>query len=216
MNDPSISCYAAAPSPMLLEINPRNPEPRKVQRAVDALLQGGIIAYPTDGAYGLGCDLLNRKAIDRLYELKGLDRARRLSFVCATLTDVSRYALMHDHVFRILKQHLPGPYTFVLEATREVPKVIQCKRRTVGVRIPDAAVPLALVAALGHPMITTTAARPGAELFPDPAEIDAEFCGLSLVLDGGPGGLLPSSVIDLSRDPPEILREGAGDVSAFR
>lgn len=201
---------------MLLEVNPQNPEPRKIQRAVEALTQGGIIAYPTDAAYGLGCDLLNRKAIDRLYELKGLDRSRRLSFVCADLSSVARYAIMHDHVFRTLKQHLPGPFTFVLEATREVPKVIQCKRRTVGVRIPDNPVPIALVAALGHPMITTTAARHGAEPLPDPAEIDEEFSGLALVLDGGPGSLSPTSIVDLSREPPEILREGAGDVSAFR
>ncbi|MBN2192027.1 MAG: threonylcarbamoyl-AMP synthase [Polyangiaceae bacterium] len=200
---------------MLLEVNPKNPEPRKVQRAIDALTQGGIIAYPTDATYGLGCDLLNRKAIDRLYELKGLDRSRRLSFVCADLANVSRYALMHDHVFRVLKRLLPGPYTFVLEATREVPKVIQCKRRTVGVRIPDNPVPIALVKALGHPIITTTAARHGAEPLPDPAEIDEEFAGLALVLDGGPGGMEPTSVVDLSRDPPEVLRAGAGDVSEF-
>jgi tRNA threonylcarbamoyl adenosine modification protein (Sua5/YciO/YrdC/YwlC family) len=200
---------------MLLEVNPRNPEPRKIRRAVEELERGGIIAYPTDAAYGLGCDLFNRKAIDRLYELKRLDKSQRLSFVCADLASVSRYALMHDHVFRVLKQHLPGPYTFVLEATREVPKVIQCKRRTVGVRIPDNPVPLALVAALGHPIITTTAAHHGAEPLPDPSEIDDEFPGLALVLDGGPGGLEPTSVVDLSREPPEILRKGAGDVAAF-
>jgi tRNA threonylcarbamoyl adenosine modification protein (Sua5/YciO/YrdC/YwlC family) len=201
---------------MLLEVNPKNPEPRKIRRAVEALAHGGIIAYPTDAAYGLGCDLFNRKAIDRLYELKGLERSQRLSFMCADLASIARYALMHDHIFRVLKQRLPGPYTFVLEATREVPKVIQCKRRTVGVRIPDNPVPLALVAELGHPIITTTAARHGADPLPDPAEIDAEFSGLALVLDGGPGGLEPTSVVDLSREPPEVLREGAGDVSSFR
>src|SRR5215470_6971112 len=122
---------------MLLEINPFGPEPRKIRRAVDALEAGEVIAYPTDTVYGLGCDLFNKKAIERLYQIKGMDRAQKLAFVCHDLGDVARYAVMHDHVYRILKQYLPGPYCFVLEATREVPKLIQSARKTVGIRIPS-------------------------------------------------------------------------------
>src|SRR5512140_203000 len=105
---------------MLVEVNPEYPEPRKIQRAVEALRAGEIIAYPTDTVYGLGCDLFNRKAIDRLYQLQGIPKGQKLSFICADLAEVSRYAMMHDHVYRVLKQYLPGPYTFILEATREV------------------------------------------------------------------------------------------------
>jgi tRNA threonylcarbamoyl adenosine modification protein (Sua5/YciO/YrdC/YwlC family) len=200
---------------MLLEINPENPEPRKVRRAVEMLEAGEVIAYPSDAAYGLGCDLFNRKAIDRLYQIKGLDRSQKLAFVCRDLGDVARYAVMHDAVYRILKQYLPGPYTFVLEATREVPKIVQSPRKTVGVRIPDHAVALALTRELGRPIISTTAARHGAEPNPDPREIDFQFRGLSLVLDAGPGGTVPTSVVDLTGAQPKVLRAGAGDVRAF-
>jgi tRNA threonylcarbamoyl adenosine modification protein (Sua5/YciO/YrdC/YwlC family) len=200
---------------MLLEINPENPEPRKVRRAVEMLEAGEVIAYPSDAAYGLGCDLFNRKAIDRLYQIKGLDRSQKLSFVCRDLGDVARYAVMHDAVYRILKQYLPGPYTFVLEATREVPKIVQSPRKTVGVRIPGHAVALALTRELGRPIISTTAARHGAEPNPDPHEIDILFRGLSVVLDAGPGGTVPTSVVDLTGAQPKVLRAGAGDVSAF-
>ena len=200
---------------MLLEINPRTPQPRKIRQAVDALERGEVIAYPTDAAYGLGCDLENKKAIDRLQQIKGLARSQRLAFMCSDLRHVSKYAIMHDRVFRVLKAFLPGPYTFILEATREVPRVVQSKRKTVGVRIPDSPVALALVEMLGRPIISTTAARHGAPPLPDPDEIDEEFPGLSLVLDGGPGGVEPTSVIDLTEPTPVVLREGAGDVQAF-
>lgn len=201
---------------MLIEINPRHPEPRKLQRAVDALERGESIAYPTDTVYGLGCDLFDKKACDRLYSLKGLPRSQQLAFVCSDLAEVSKYAVMHDAVFRILKRHLPGPYCFLVEATRDVPKLVQSPRKTVGIRIPDHPVALALVRALGRPIVSTTASRPGEEACPDPAEIDAMFRGLALVLDAGPGGSVPTSVVDLTGDAPRIVREGAGDVSAFR
>ena len=204
-----------SPPHVLLEINDRTPEPRKIRQATSALERGEVIAYPTDAAYALGCDLENKKAIDRLQQLKGLAKSQRLSFLCSDLRNVSKYAVMHDRVFRVLKAFLPGPYTFVLEATREVPRVIQSKRKTVGVRIPDSPVALALVEELGRPIITTTAARHGAAPLVDPAEIDDEFPGLALVLDGGPGGTEPTSIIDLTSPTPEVLREGAGDVEAF-
>ncbi len=145
---------------MLLEINSDTPEPRKIQRALDVLNQGGVIAYPTDTCYGLGCDLFNKKAIDRLYQIKAMDREHMLSFVCQNLGEVAKYAVVHDRVYRILKQYLPGPYCFILEATREVPRVVQTPRKTVGVRIPNHPVALGLTAALGHPIISSTAAKP--------------------------------------------------------
>jgi tRNA threonylcarbamoyl adenosine modification protein (Sua5/YciO/YrdC/YwlC family) len=200
---------------VLLEINPQTPEPRKIRRAVEALEAGEVIAYPTDTVYGLGCDLFNKKAIDRLYQIKGLDRSQKLAFVCRDLGDVSRYGVMHDVVYRTLKQFLPGPYCFILEATREVPKIVQSPRKTVGIRIPSHAVALALAQELGRPIISSTAARHGEAPNPDPREIDLEFRGLGLVLDAGPGGVVPTSVIDLTTGEPRVVREGAGDVSAF-
>jgi tRNA threonylcarbamoyl adenosine modification protein (Sua5/YciO/YrdC/YwlC family) len=198
---------------MILEINPDNPEPRKIRRAVDALEAGEVIAYPTDTVYGLGCDLFNKKAVEKLYQIKGLQKEQKLAFVCQDLSDAAKYAVMHDRVFRILKRYLPGPYVFILEATREVPKIVHLPRKTVGVRIPDHPVPLALVRELGRPIISSTAARHHSEGNPDPREIDIEFRGLALVLDGGPGGTEPTSVIDLTGPAPRVVRAGAGDVS---
>ncbi len=200
---------------MLLEINPENPEPRKIKRAVEALEAGEVIAYPTDTVYALGCDLFNKKAIDRLYQIKGIDRTQMLAFVCQNLGDVARYAVMHDSVYRVLKQYLPGPYCFILEATREVPKIIQTPRKTVGVRIPQHPVALAIAAELGRPMISSTAARHGETPDPDPREVDLTFPGLALVLDAGAGGTVPTSIVDLTGPKPKVVRVGAGDVAAF-
>src|SRR5690606_20876858 len=200
---------------MPLEVNPVNPEPRKIRRAVEALEAGEVIAYPTDTVYGLGCDLFNKKAVDRLYQIKGMDRSQKLAFVCRDLGDVARYAVVHDDVYRVLKRYLPGPYCFLLEATREVPKIVQSPRKTVGVRIPNHPVALALTQELGRPIISSTAARHGQTAAPDPREIEAEFPGLSLLLDGGPGGATPTSVIDLSGAEPKVVRVGAGDVAEF-
>lgn len=195
---------------MLLSVNPTHPEPRKIRRAVEALAAGEVIGYPTDTVYGLGCDLFEKKAIDRLYQMKGMDRAQQLAFICPDLSDIARYAIVENHVYRVLKRFLPGPYCFILEATREVPKLVQTKRKTVGIRIPNHEVILAVVRELGRPVISTTAARPGREPMVDPDEIDAEFKGLALVLDAGAGGTVPTTVVDLSRGHPEIVREGAG------
>jgi tRNA threonylcarbamoyl adenosine modification protein (Sua5/YciO/YrdC/YwlC family) len=200
---------------VLLEINPLNPEPRKIRRAVQALEAGEVIAYPTDAVYGLGCDLLNKKATERLYQIKGIAKSQRLSFMCCDLQQISQYAVMHDRVYRVLKAFLPGPYTFVLEATREVPKAVQSNRKTVGIKLPAHAVPVALVRDLGRPIISTTAARHGETPLPDPWEIDQEFHGLGLVLDGGPGDLVPTSVVDLTGPSPVVLRVAAGDVTQF-
>jgi tRNA threonylcarbamoyl adenosine modification protein (Sua5/YciO/YrdC/YwlC family) len=201
---------------LLLSINIDHPEPRKIRRAVDALEAGGVIAYPTDTVYGLGCDLTNKNAIERLYAIKGMERSHPLAFVCPDLSDIARYAIVENQVYRVLRRFLPGPYTFILGATREVPKLVQMKRKNVGIRVPACEATRALARELGRPIISSTAARPGEEPLVDPKEIDAAFKGLALVLDGGAGGLVPTSVIDLTTSPPEIVREGAGDIEDFR
>jgi tRNA threonylcarbamoyl adenosine modification protein (Sua5/YciO/YrdC/YwlC family) len=200
---------------MLLEINPDNPEPRKIRRAVDAMEAGSIIGYPTDTAYGLGCDLFNKRALDRLYQLKQAQRSRPFAFLCKDLTEVSRFVVMHDHIFRTLRAHLPGPYTFIVDATREVPRVVQSPRKTVGIRVPAHPVARALITELGRPILTSTACRTGETPFVDPRDVDDTFSGLALVIDAGPGGLVPSTVVDLTGERPRIVREGLGDVAPF-
>jgi tRNA threonylcarbamoyl adenosine modification protein (Sua5/YciO/YrdC/YwlC family) len=200
---------------MLLSINPDHPEPRKIRRAVDALEAGGVIAYPTDTVYGLGCDLTSKHAVERLYSIKGMDRSHPLAFVCPDLSDIARYAIVDNQVYRVLRRFLPGPYTFILEATRDVPKLVQMRRKHVGIRVPACEATRALVRELGRPIISTTAARPGEDPYVDPHEIDATFRGLAMVLDAGAGGLVPTTVIDLTKVPPEIVREGAGSVEEF-
>ncbi len=200
---------------MLLSVNAEHPEPRKIARAVEALEAGEVIAYPTDTVYGLGCDLFSKKGVDRLYAIKGMPRSHPLAFICPDLADIARYAIVEKPVYRVLRHFLPGPYCFIVEATREVPKLVQTKRRTVGIRVPQHEVVLALTRALGRPIITTTAQREGSDPFVDADEIDDAFRGLALVLDGGTGGLVPTTVIDLTKAPPEIVREGVGPVDAF-
>ena len=202
---------------MLLPINADHPEPRKIRRAVDALEQGGVIAYPTDTVYGLGCDLMNKHAIERLYSIKGMDRSHPLAFVCPDLSDIAKYAIVENQVYRVLRRFLPGPYTFILQATRDVPKLVQIKRKTgrhprPGVREPRRP----WSRELGRPIISSTAARPGEEPIVDPHEIDAPSRGWPWCSTAGAGGLVPTSVIDLTSLPPEIVREGAGPVDEFR
>jgi tRNA threonylcarbamoyl adenosine modification protein (Sua5/YciO/YrdC/YwlC family) len=201
---------------MLLSINPDHPEPRKIRRAVDALENGGVIAYPTDTVYGLGCDLTSKHGVERLYSIKGMDRSHPLAFVCPDLSDIARYAIVDNQVYRVLRRFLPGPYTFILQATREVPKLVQMRRKQVGIRVPACEATRALARELGRPIISTTAARPGEDPYVDPHEIDASFHGLAMVLDAGGGGMIPTTVIDLTKSPPEIVREGAGSVEEFR
>ena len=201
---------------MLLSINPEHPEPRKIKRAAELIDAGEVIAYPTDTVYGLGCDLFNKKAIDRLYQFKQMPRSHNLSFICPDLSDIARYAIVDNQQYRLLRRLLPGPYCFILEATREVPKIVQSKKKTVGIRIPENAVVHALVRELGRPIITTTAAMDGQEPFADPAEIDDAFPGLALVLDAGGGGLVPTTVVDLTTGEIEVVREGAGPIEDLR
>lgn len=200
---------------MLIEINPQFPEPRKIRRAVDALERGEVIAYPTDTCYGFGCDLLNKKAIDQLYKLKGMPKSQQLAFVCRDLGDVAKYAVLHDFEYRVLKQHLPGPYCFILQATREVPRMVQTPRKQVGVRVPRHPITLALVRELGRPIISSTAARPDSPPYIDAKEINIDFKGLGLVIDGGVGGETPTTIVDLTDQQPSVVRVGAGDPRPF-
>jgi tRNA threonylcarbamoyl adenosine modification protein (Sua5/YciO/YrdC/YwlC family) len=200
---------------MIIEINPHTPEPRKVRRAVQALEAGEIVAYPTDTVYALGCDLQNKKAVDRLYQVKGMDKGQPLAFICGDLADLSKYAVVDNHAYRLLRRVLPGPYTFVLTATREVPKMLHTsERRTVGIRVPDAPIIVEVVRALGRPVISTTAHRPGDEhMVIDARDMEATFPGVDLVLDGGIGGREPTTVVDLTHESIDIIREGAGPIA---
>jgi tRNA threonylcarbamoyl adenosine modification protein (Sua5/YciO/YrdC/YwlC family) len=200
---------------MILEVNPDHPEPRKIRRAVEALEDGEVIAYPTDTVYGLGCDLMNKKSVDRLYAIKGMDRSHQLAFICHDLSDIARYAIVENHHYRVLRRYLPGPYCFILEATREVPKLVQSRRKTVGIRVPNHEVVRALARELGRPIISTTAQRAGEEPHVDASEIDIAFPGLGIILDAGGGGVIPTTIIDLTEVPPVVVREGAGSIEDF-
>ena len=200
---------------MLLTIHPDNPEARKIKQAVDILRSGGVIAYPTGTVIGFGCDLLSKRGMEKLYQIKGAKKEKRFSFLCADLSDISRYAYVSDTAYRLMRRLVPGPYTFILPATREVPKVCQDpKRRTVGIRVPTNPIPLSLVKELGNPIISTSANREGDEwIINDPEEIAARFKSLDLVIDAGMGGINPSTVIGFDEDGHvDIIREGSGPV----
>lgn len=203
--------FAKVPAAMLLEMNAEHPEPRKVARAVEVMRRGGVIAYPTDTVYGLGCDIRDKRAMERIYRMKGMSKQQLLSFICADLSDIARYAYVHDYAYRIMKRLVPGPYTFVLQATREVPKVLRLERKTVGIRVPDHALALSLARELGGPVASTSASLDG-EVLIDPREIETRFPEVELVLDADGCGLTPSTVVDLSGDEAVIVREGAGPV----
>ncbi|HOG07646.1 MAG: L-threonylcarbamoyladenylate synthase [Syntrophales bacterium] len=201
---------------MIVSINRQNPQMRLIRKAVDILRQGGIIVYPTDTFYGLGCDLFNKRGIERIYDIKRRSRKQPFSFICADLKEISRYARVSDYAYKTMRRLLPGPYTFILEASRLVPKIILPKRLTTGIRVPDDAICLALVRELGQPIISTSVSDERGEILNDPQEIDKKFrhC-VDLVIDGGMLVAEPSSVISLVDDRVEVIRTGKGDVSAF-
>ena len=188
------------------------PNPRKIQRAAALLDAGGVLAYPTDTVYGIGCDIANRKAIDRIYRIKGLDRGHRLSFICQDLSNIAEYAYVTDFAYRWLRRLLPGPYTVVLTASRLVPKILLEKRREVGIRVPDNETCIELARALGRPIISTSATDPATgEILIDPDVVKERLGGqLDLVLDGGLLTNEPSTVVSLVDDEITILREGKG------
>jgi tRNA threonylcarbamoyl adenosine modification protein (Sua5/YciO/YrdC/YwlC family) len=201
---------------MILQINPLHPQPRHIARITQVLSSDGVIVYPTDTVYGLGCDIKSKKALDRVRRIKKMDNKRHLSFVFADLKAISEYAQVSDNAYKILRRYLPGPYTFVLKATRLVPRIVLTKRNEVGIRIPDNRICQALVAALGNPILSSSIRLPDDQLLDDPKEIDLMYKSqVDLVIDGGVFLPEPSSVISLLDDQPEVIRQGKGDVSPF-
>ncbi|MDZ7640614.1 MAG: L-threonylcarbamoyladenylate synthase [Desulfurivibrio sp.] len=200
---------------MLLEINPDNPQPRLIKRVVEALRQGAVICYPTDTVYGIGCDIFNQKAVKRIYQLKRRPLGQPFSFICADLKDISNYAHVSNTGYRVMRKSLPGPYTFVLPATKLVPKIMMSKQKTVGIRVPDNRICLELVAGLGNPILTTSAAPDD----PDSRQLQAfeveERYGqlVDYTIDGGPlSEAQPSTVVSLVDDELTVLRPGKGDL----
>lgn len=199
---------------MILSINPDNPQPRLISRVVECLKQGGVIAYPTDTTYGIGCDIFNRKGVRQIFQMKQRDARKPFSFICTDLSDVATYAQVSNFAFKTMKRQLPGPFTFVLEATRIVPDLLITRQKTVGVRIPDNPITMAIVRELGHPLVTTSANLSGEEPSHDPLDIEERFGRmLDMVVDGGILLGEPSTVISLIDDRVEVLRQGSGETS---
>ncbi len=200
------------------QIHPETPQLRLVRRSVEILLAGGIIVYPTDSTYALGCRMGEKAAIDRIRELRRLDDRHNFTLACRDLSDIGVYGRLENNAFRLLKAHTPGPYTFILRATGEVPRRLQHpKRKTIGIRIPDDRVAEAILSELGEPLMTTSLLLPGDDIpMTDPDLIRERVGGqVDAVVDGGPGGLGPSTVIDLTEDRPVVVRRGAGDPTLF-
>ena len=198
---------------MLIHIHPENPQERLIRQVVEVLKNGGVIIYPTDTIYGLGCDIFQHKAVERICRIKNVQPQKaNLSFVCYDLGDLSRYAKQLDTpVYRTLKQYLPGPYTFILEASKEVPKILKTKKDTVGIRIPDNKIARCIVKELGNPILSATLPGEDVEEYTDPEFIHDKFVKLvDIVIDGGIGGIVPSTIIDFTSGEAEVVREGAG------
>ena len=198
---------------MLISIHPTNPQPRQLAIIKDCLESGGIIAYPTDTIYGLGCDIFHPEAVAKICAIKKVNPEKaQLSFICSDLSHLSNYAKSIDNsLFRILKSTLPGPFTFVLPASKEVPKILQNKKKTIGLRIPDNKIALAIIETLGHPILSASFPGENIEDYTNP-EIIQENWGkqVDIVVDGGIGGIIPSTVVDCTTDEYIILRQGAG------
>lgn len=204
----------------LLPIHPVNPEPRKINRVVEVLKAGGIVIYPTDTIYGIGCDLMNRKAIERLCQIMDIKPHKLdLSFICNDLSHISDYVKRIDTpVFKLLKKALPGPFTFILESSSRVPKILDVNKKTVGIRIPDHPIPRAIVATLTNPLITSSIKDDDhiKAYTTDPEEIYEDFKQrVDIVIDGGAGGNVPSTVVDCTKTPFEIIRQGLGDIEEY-
>ncbi len=196
---------------LMLSINADNPQQRLINRVCSVLEEGGLIVYPTDTFYGIGCNLFNKRGIQLIYRLKNRPLKKPFSFLCDSLKEVSRYALVSNYAYKTMKRLLPGPYTFIMEGTRLVPKIMLTKRKTVGIRVPDNKICLAIIRTFGRPIISTSA------VFDDPQSIKEAYGSfLDVIIDGGVLYQSPSSVVSLIDDIPEVIREGKGDVSGFR
>lgn len=199
---------------MYLELHPDNPNPRNVKTIIECLQDGGVIIYPTDTIYGLGCDIFNHKAVERIAKIKNVDFKKiHLSFICADLSDLSKYTKsISTPLYRILKQYLPGPFTFILSASKEVPKILQNKKSTIGLRIPDNNICSTLVNELGRPILSTSLPGEMVEEYTNPELMYENFKNLvDIVVDGGAGGMIPSTIVDCTTDNYEIIRQGKGD-----
>ncbi len=199
----------------IIEIFPDNPDDRKIDRIIQCLLDGGLIIYPTDTVYSMGCDSKNIKAVERLCRLKGVKASQNnFSIVCSDLSDISKYARVSNVAFRLIKKMLPGPYTFILPATSDLPKILQTKRKTIGIRVPDHNIPRIIIEKLGNPIITTSVKDDIDDIVEYPNEIEVIFeqnqNHVDLIIDGGWCGIIPSTVIDATTDNFELIREGLG------
>ena len=202
----------------LIEVHPKDPQPRRVSQIVDIIRGGGLIAYPTDSSYAFGCHIGDKRAIDRIHRIRRTDKNHNFTLVCRDLSEISIYARVDNWAYRLVKSMTPGPYTFVLKATREVPKRLQNpKRRTIGMRVPDHPLVRAVLDELGEPIMSSTLALPGDDMpLTDPVDIEERIGHeIDAIVDAGSTGIEPTSVIDLTGGVPEVLRVGRGDVSAF-
>jgi tRNA threonylcarbamoyl adenosine modification protein (Sua5/YciO/YrdC/YwlC family) len=198
---------------MLIHIHPQNPQARLLRQVADVLRGGGVVIYPTDTIYGLGCDIQQQKAVERICRIKGVDAQKaQLSFVCHDLSHLSEYAKqLNTPVYRTLKQYLPGPYTFILGASKNVPRILKTKKDTVGIRVPDNAIARCIVEELGNPILSASLPGEYVEEYTDPEIIHEKFGKLvDLVIDGGNGGMIPSTIIDFTDDEPVLVRQGLG------
>ena len=202
---------------MLIKIHPENPQPRLIKQVVECLKDGGIIVYPTDTIYGLGCDIMQPKAIERICKIKNIDPQKvQLSFICSNLSRLSDYTKSIDTpLYRMLKNYLPGPYTFILPASKQVPKILQTKKNTIGLRIPDNTICQHILDAMNNPILSTSLPGEMVEDYTDPEIISEKFEHLvDFVIDGGIGGMVPSTIVNCTSDEWTILRQGKGEWSA--
>jgi tRNA threonylcarbamoyl adenosine modification protein (Sua5/YciO/YrdC/YwlC family) len=202
----------------LFEIHPQNPQPRRIAKVVDRIRDGALIAYPTDSSYAFGCHIGDKRAMERIHRIRRTDKRHNFTLVCKDLAEISTYARVENWAYRMVRSMTPGPYTFILPATREVPKRLQNpKRRTIGIRVPDHVFVRAVLEALGEPIMSSTLTLPGDDRpLTDPVEIEERIGHqVDVIIDAGPAGIEPTSVIDLSSGEVEVLRVGRGDVSAL-
>ena len=200
---------------MVLTVHPVNPQGRHINRAVELLRAGGVVVYPTDTVYGIGCSIFQADAIERVYRIKKQERSKPFSFICSDLSHISEYARVENPAFRLMKRLIPGPYTFILPASRmkQIPRSMMSKRKTVGIRVPDNKVCQALVRELGNPILSASVTDAEGAVLNDPADIEEQYGRLvDIVLDSGNGMLDPSTIIDLTEDAPVVVREGKGEI----